>query len=117
MPVDEPILETVILPLNIFPPALASLLAPVLVVFTVPLKVQPFKYTSGEFVVKLPPITEPRAKFIYVLVPENAKLTAAFPNCVNVFKFKNPDVNPAPPTMIVLPTERVGVPVPEFQPK
>ena len=50
-------------------------------------------------------------------VPVKGKFIGAEPNCVNAPKYKNPALNPAPPTEIVFPEAQVGVPVPLTYPK
>ena len=112
-----PVLIKVLTPLKVLPPLPASLTPPFLVAFTVPLKVQPLKYISGLTTVTLPPKTELFPKNNCVVVPVNAKLIGAVPNCVNVPNLKYPALKPAVPTKTDLPEASVGVPVPLFQPK
>lgn len=76
----------VVLPLKILLPILASLVVPVLVVFTVPENVQPLKYKPGLTAVTLPPIKEegPNCKDVAVLF--NVRFTGTLPSCVNCFR-------------------------------
>jgi len=53
-----PLLVMVVTPLNILFPLLLSLVEPVLVAFTVPVKVHPLKYKEGLVEVRLPPIID-----------------------------------------------------------
>src|SRR5579872_1108792 len=97
--------------LNVLPPVIHSPVAPVLVRLVVSEKTTPLTRIRGDTAVKSPPKADEGPICSSVVAPVMVRLVGALPNCVNCFRYRMPEENPAGPIFSVSPADNVAVAV------